>query len=77
MGVIMVLTAFQYEWSSSVVASVLGSYTIALVLGGILLMKVRPLIAPISLEVVDKAPKRRTLTTGPQTHAALRPDYYR
>jgi len=53
LSVVMVLTAFQYEWTSSVVVSVIGSYTCALVLGGLLVMRIRPLISPLSIEVIE------------------------
>ncbi len=78
MGVIMVLTAFQYEWSSSVVASVIGSYTIALVIGSFLLMQVRPLLPPVSLELVDRDQSKKT--RGPfasSLSGKLNPEYYR
>jgi len=48
LSVIFVLTAFQYEWTSSVVFSVLGSYTCALFFCGLVFMKVRPLISPFT-----------------------------
>jgi hypothetical protein len=53
LSVVFVLTAFQYEWTSSVVVSVLGSYTSALILGGIIMMKVRPLVLPAGMNKPD------------------------